>query len=95
MHSGDIDGLLRNLKEIEELMTFPSVAGHVERACELATSIARGAPHGSIADLAMKVISEVHALRATALPLKPSNGRLNAALWRLRLALQWAKSRPG
>ena len=95
----DIDGLLRKLKEIEELMTFPTVPGHVDRAGELAMSIARAAPHrtaaahGSVADLAMKVVSEVNAMRATQLPLSPSNGRLNAALWRLRLALQQAKSR--
>lgn len=86
------DDLLYSLKEIEELLRFSGVAGHVDRATVLLTTMARGAPDGAIANLAMKVISEAHALRSCALPLQPSYGRLNSALWRLRLALQQASS---
>jgi hypothetical protein len=37
-------------------------------------------------------MSTGHALRSCELPLQPSYGRLNGALWRLRLALQQASS---
>jgi hypothetical protein len=86
----DPDELLYSLKEIEELLRFSSVSGHVDRATVLLTTIAREAPNGAIANMAMKVSSEAHALRSCALPLQPSYGRLNSALWRLRLALQQA-----
>jgi hypothetical protein len=87
-----VENALHSLKEIEELLRFSSVAGHVDRATVLLTAIARAAPSGEIANLAMKVISEAHALRSCELPLQPSYGRLNGALWRLRLALQQASS---
>ena len=90
--AGLLDELLARLKEMEELLQFPGVAGHVVRATQLATSIAREAPHGRIANLAMRVISEAHALRDAALPLKPDRTGLNTVLWRLRLALQEARS---
>jgi hypothetical protein len=84
--------LLARLKEMEELLQFPGVPGHVARATQLAMSIAREAPHGRIANLAMRVISEAQAMREGPLPLKPDRTRLNTALWRLRLALQEASS---
>ena len=90
-----VENPLSSLKEIEELLRFSSVAGHVDRATVLLTAIARAAPDGAIANLAMKVISEAHALRGCELPLQPSYGRLNSALWRLRLALQQASSDAG
>ena len=93
MAAENFDDLLSKLKEMEQLLTFPSVPGHLDRANELALAIARATRFGEIANLAMKVISEANALRGTALPLKAATGRLNAALWRLRLALQEAKSR--
>ena len=86
------DSLLSLLKEMEELLQFPTVAGHVEAAARLATQIARSTHEGTIANLAMKVISEVNALRSSPLPLTPSRVNLNRALWHLRLALQGAKS---
>jgi hypothetical protein len=91
--TGLADELLRRLKEMEELLQFPGVAGHVGRAAHLAMSIARDAPTGPAANLAMRVISEVHAMREAALPLRPDRTKLNTALWRLRLALQELKSR--
>jgi|SRR5688500_11106342 hypothetical protein len=90
-----LDELLARLKEMEELLQFPSVSGHVVRASKLALSIARDAPPGRIANLAMRVISEAQAMRQGALPLKPDRTNLNTALWRLRLALQELKSGTG
>jgi len=87
-----VDDLLVWLKEIEELLQFPSVDGHVDRAGALALSIARAAPGGGIANLAMKVITEANALRRSPLPLRPSDGRLRKELRRLRLALEQARA---
>ena len=86
-----MDKLLTYLKEMEELLQFPGVPGHLEAASKLATAIARATSDGRIANLAMKAISEAHALRASALPLKPDRSSLNATLWRLRLALEQAR----
>ena len=86
------DELLAQLKEMEELLQFPGVPGHVARASQLAIGIARAAPSGAIANLAMHVISEANALRGAPLGLKPDRANLNKALWRLRLALQQARS---
>jgi hypothetical protein len=90
----DIDALLSDLKEMEELLQFPGVAGHMQKSLQLAMGIARRAPRGDISNLAMRVISEALALRSVPLPLKPDRGTLNKALWRLRIALQEVKSRP-
>ena len=87
-----LDELLARLKEMEELLVFPGVAGHIMRATRLALSIARQAPNGRIANLAMRAISEAHALREGPLPLKADRTQLNTVLWRLRLSLQEAKS---
>ena len=89
------DELLAQLKEMEELLQFPGVPGHVARAAQLAIGIARAASGGGIPSLAMRVISEANALREAALGLRPDRGNLNAALWRLRLALQQARSAGG
>lgn len=86
-----MDELLSRLKEMEELLQFPSVPGHVEAASKLATTIARGTSDGRVANLAMKAVSEARALRESALPLRPDRANLNATLWRLRLALQQAQ----
>jgi hypothetical protein len=87
----DLDDLLSRVKEIEELLRFPSVEGHIGRATKLATSIARHAPRGPIAHIAMHVISEANALRRSPLPLAASSARLDDVLQRLRHALQDAR----
>lgn len=87
-----MDQMLAWLKELEELLQFPTVAGHVERAERLATLIARGSGEGRIANLAMQVVSEMSALRNTPLALRPDRARLNQVLWHLRFALAQAKS---
>jgi hypothetical protein len=93
MEKPHIDALLSDLKEIEELLQFPGVTGHMRKSMRLATTIARRAPRGDISNLAMRVISEALALRTVPLPLKPDRGNLNKALWRLRIALQEVKSK--
>jgi hypothetical protein len=94
MSKAEIDALLSDLKEMEELLQFPGVTGHMQKSLHLATTIARRAPRGDISNLAMRVISEALALRTVPLPLKPDRGKLNKALWRLRIALQEVKSKP-
>ena len=95
----DVDDLLSRLREIEELLQFPGVAGHVERAEKLAISIARSARTGAIAQLAMQAVSEAHALKASvgaqdgdALPLAPSRRNLERVLGRLRESLEQARA---
>jgi hypothetical protein len=84
----DFGGLLSSLKEIEELLQFPGVPGHIDKANALALRIARAAGSGLISNLAMRVISEAVKLRGTSGDRKD----LNHALWHLRIALQEAKS---
>ena len=92
MEKADLNRLLASVKEMEELLQFPTVAGHLEKANKLALLIARNAPKGGIANLAMRVISEATALRSSSLPLKADRTKLNQTLWHLRLAIQEVKS---
>ena len=94
MSKADLDLLLASVKEMEELLQFPTVPGHIEKADKLALLIARNAPTGAIANLAMRAISEAHALRGAPLPLRADRSKLNQTLWHLRLAIQEAKSAP-
>jgi hypothetical protein len=87
MEKPDFEALLSSLKEVEELLQFPGVPGHVHKATTLAMRIARSAGSGRIANLAMKLISEALKLRSVASDRK----EMNAVLWRLRIALQEAK----
>ena len=88
----DDDELLRSVKEMAELLEFPRVKGHVAKAQALALSIARRAPTGRAANLAMQLISEVNALQETELPLRPSSARLNRILESLRRTLEEART---
>jgi hypothetical protein len=92
MNEAQLRELLAQVKEIEELMRFPSVSGHLARASSLAMSIARNAPTGAVVNLAMQVISESNALRPPALPLRAHDGRLGELLRRLRAELEQAVS---
>jgi hypothetical protein len=89
MEKPDFEALLSSLKEIEELLQFPGVPGHIQKASALAMAIARKAAAGPVSNLAMKVISEAVKLRAAS----TDRTSLNQALWHLRIALQEAKSR--
>lgn len=88
MQKAQLDDLLARVKEIEELLRFPSVHGHVARASALALSIARSVPGGAVVKIAMQVIGEANSLRPPALPLRASDARLQALLQRLRTALK-------
>jgi hypothetical protein len=83
---------LARLDELEELLEFPHVPGHITRANEIALAIARAAPSGRVPALAMRALSEAHALRETPLALKPDRARLNRALRLLREALEKQES---
>jgi hypothetical protein len=94
MDKADLDDLLSRLKEIEELLRFPAVEGHVHRAETLALSIARRVKSGPTSHLAMQVISEANALRPGALPIRPDDGKLQALIAKLRLALEAERGKP-
>jgi hypothetical protein len=94
MDDVNLEDLLSRLKEIEGLLQFPAVDGHV-KAQALALSIARKAPTGPISNLAMQVMSEASAPRPGALPMRADADKLNALLGKLRLALQEVKPDPG
>jgi hypothetical protein len=87
--NAEFEALLATLKEIEALLQFPGVPGHIDKANLLAMRIARTAGDEPIANLAMKAISEANKLRAA--PTERSE--LNHVLWHLRIAVQEAKSR--
>jgi hypothetical protein len=91
VNKADVDDLLSRLKEMEELLHFPTVEGHMKRAEALALSIARTGPNAAVRELAMKVISEANALRRTELPLKPNDKSLSKVLADLRLSLEEAR----
>ena len=55
-----VETLRSQLAEIEELLRSPLLRSQVERANQLALSIARNAPHGRVANLAMHLMSAVH-----------------------------------
>jgi len=80
-----IDALAR-LAEIEALLRPPLVAAQVAKANALAVSLARHAPQGNVANLAMQLVSAVHETRAAG--EAPDAKRLEVALARLRAALE-------
>ena len=80
--------LFSRVKQLEDLVRFPSVIGHFASAKSLAMSIARQAPTDAIANLAMQLIAEVNALKESELSLSTSNVHLNKTLWKLHLALE-------
>lgn len=92
MDKAHLDELLSRVKEIDELLRFPGVTGHIARANALALSIARDASSGAIVNLAMQVISEANSLPPPPLPLRPDDSRLRDLLRRLRAALAAAES---
>jgi hypothetical protein len=86
MEKPELEALLCALKETEELLQFPRLPGHIDKANALALRIARAAGSEHIANLAMRVISEAVKLRTA----DSDRASLNHALWHLRLALQEA-----
>jgi hypothetical protein len=90
----DLGDLLSRLTEVEELLRFPTVKGHVERACKLLVSIARNAPTRAIGDISMRLTSDASAL-ARSRP-DASQQTLDASIKQLRSALEEAeRAAPG
>jgi hypothetical protein len=78
--------LLSRLSEIDQLFQTP-VDGQIDKAEKLALSIARKAPTGGIADLAMHVMSATSHLKLDSEP-EAARGGFDSALARLRSALE-------
>jgi hypothetical protein len=74
---------------MEDLLRFPTVEGRMLLSVMLALSIARAAPNPEVRELAMQVITEVNALRRTALTIKLNEGAFNKLAWRL-WRLRWS-----
>ena len=90
MNKTDFADLLSRVKEIDELLQFPSLSEHIERANRLAVSVARSAPT-PIPNLAMLVSNAANDIRQ-----KPKDGeaqaQLREAIARLRAAIEDQKS---
>ncbi len=80
-------GLMLKLDELETALQPPIVNGKAEM---LAVSIARSAPSGLIANLAMQVMSAAICLRSGS--VQDGDGRLAKTLSELRTALKAAQS---
>ena len=78
-----VERLQSQLAELERLLTAPLIPAQVARANNIAISIARAAPNGIIANLAMRLMSAVHEARTGA-----ESNNVRAALARLRAALE-------
>jgi hypothetical protein len=83
-----VDGLAL-FAEIELLLRPPLIEAQVDRANALAVAIARSAPHGRIANMAMQLISVAYDVRPQP---NPALDRLNLALAKLRSALEDQKA---
>jgi hypothetical protein len=79
--------LLAKLKEATELLQFPAVKGHVERASTLLLAIARRAPSIAVRDAAMKTISLAGAAKSAS-PLSNDRANLDRLLAQIRRGLQ-------
>lgn len=90
MDKADFDDLLSRLKEIVELLEFPALSGHTDRAGRLALSIARSAP-SPIPHLAMLVADAANNIRQDPRDSE-ARGRFTAAVGRLRAAVELIKS---
>jgi hypothetical protein len=73
------------LAQIERLLTLPLVAPQVAEANTLAVALARSAPQGRIANLAMQLVSAVHEAHSEE---TQDAGHLKMAMARLRDALE-------
>jgi hypothetical protein len=90
MDKTDFDDLLSRVKEIDELLQFPSLSGHIERANRLAVSIARSAP-GPLPNLAMLVSNAANDIRQKTND-REAHDRVREAIARLRAAIEDKKS---
>lgn len=82
--NGSAEALLARFAEIDRFLTPPLLPAQVDQAKAAAVWIARHAPHGRIANLAMQLMSALHETRGT----EEVPGGFRMALARLRAALQ-------
>ena len=82
--NGGIDALHARFAEVDHLLMPPLLPAQVEQAKAAAVWIARHAPHGRVANLAMQLMSALHETRGT----EEIPGGFRMALARLRAALQ-------
>lgn len=75
--------LLQQVAELESLLRLPLIEPQVEKASRLALAIARHAPQGRVANLAMQLLSAVYEVKG-----EGDAQRVDAALARLRAALE-------
>ena len=80
----NLEGVRARFAEVEGLLTPPLLPAQVERAKAGAVWIARHAPHGRIANLAMQLMSALHETPGT----EEIPGGFRMALARLRAALE-------
>jgi hypothetical protein len=76
--------LLARFAEVEKMLTPPLLPAQVNQAKAAAVWIARHAPHGRVANLAMQLMSSLHETRGT----EEIPGGFRMALARLRAALE-------
>jgi hypothetical protein len=79
--------LLAKLKEAAELLQFPAVKGHVERASRLLLAIAREAPSVAVREAAMKAIS-LAGVAKNDTPMSNDAANLSRLLSQIRRGLQ-------
>jgi hypothetical protein len=82
--NGGTEALRARFAEVDRLLTPPLLQTQVEQAKAGAVWIARHAPHGRVANLAMQLMSSLHETRGT----EEIPGGFRMALARLRAALQ-------
>lgn len=81
--------LMLRLDELDAVIRLPKANGSLDKAAALAMYIARSAPNGHVANLAMQVLSAALQLQINDQPL--ADGSLIKTLSQLRTALQKAK----
>ncbi len=81
--NGGMQALHARFAEVDRLLTPPLLPAQVEQAKAAAVWIARHAPHGRVANLAMQLMSSLHETRGT----EEIPGGFRMALARLRAAL--------
>lgn len=84
-----LQALLARLAELEHLLTPPVLPAQIEQARSAALFIARHAPHGRVANLAMQLMSALHEPRDAE---DEAPGGFRMALARLRAALEQKES---
>jgi hypothetical protein len=82
-----VETLGAKLKEAEELLRFPGIAGHVAKASKLLISIARRAPNTAVRNAAMNAVTLAGHLGAPP-PLAADTANLERLLAEIRRGLE-------